>query len=514
MGAPHVTSERSASPTPALPRRAGEGEGKSEPISMPLRLNRTFRHWLYLTHRWIGIVTCLFFAMWFISGVVMMYVAFPGLSDKERLAALPDIAWEKATLSPDDAMKAAGSTRYPRELRLMMLADEPVYRLGDWSGKRQTISAVDGRAITEISGQQALAIAAMHPASKSPRFEEMIDRDQWSVVARYDPLRPFYLINLGDDAGTKLYISSRSGEIALDTDRTERVWNWLGSIPHWIYPTILRQDQPLWRQVILWSSGICLVVGITGIWVGILRMRLKRRYANGNITPYRGWMAWHHITGLIAGAFILTWMFSGWLSVNPGNFFADRNTAREMLQRYAGHDAATFAAKWPIAHHPAVEARFTWVDGMPLVITNSRSGERTVLDAATGTAAVLPQDRLWTAATKLLPRSQLTDKIELKEPDFYWYAHHRDREFPVLRAVFNDDAQTWIHISPVTGDVLGHVDSSRRTYRWMFNALHSLDFQLLLKYRPAWDIVVILLSILGCIVSISGVVVGWRYLKR
>jgi hypothetical protein len=48
----------------------------------------------------------------------------------------------------------------------------------------------------------------------------------------------------------------------------------------------------------------------------------------------------------------------------------------------------------------------------------------------------------------------------------------------------------------------------------MFNALHSLDFQLLLKYRPAWDIVVILLSILGTIVSISGVVVGWRYLKR
>ena len=84
----------------------------------------------------------------------------------------------------------------------------------------------------------------------------------------------------------------------------------------------------------------------------------------------------------------------------------------------------------------------------------------------------------------------------------------------MLRAIFNDDAQTWIHISPVTGDILGQVDASRRSYRWWFNALHSLDFQLLLKYRPAWDIVVILLSILGTIVSVSGVVVGWRYLKR
>jgi hypothetical protein len=33
-------------------------------------------------------------------------------------------------------------------------------------------------------------------------------------------------------------------------------------------------------------------------------------------------------------------------------------------------------------------------------------------------------------------------------------------------------------------------------------------------YRPAWDIVVWLLSILGTIVSASGVVIGWRYLKR
>ena len=37
---------------------------------------------------------------------------------------------------------------------------------------------------------------------------------------------------------------------------------------------------------------------------------------------------------------------------------------------------------------------------------------------------------------------------------------------------------------------------------------------LLLMHRPAWDIVVWLLSILGVIVSVSGVVVGWRYLRR
>ena len=35
------------------------------------------KRWLYLLHRWAGITLCLFFAMWFISGVVMMYVGYP-----------------------------------------------------------------------------------------------------------------------------------------------------------------------------------------------------------------------------------------------------------------------------------------------------------------------------------------------------------------------------------------------------------------------------------------------------
>lgn len=31
------------------------------------------RH-LYLWHRWLGIALCLFMALWFVSGIVMLYV--------------------------------------------------------------------------------------------------------------------------------------------------------------------------------------------------------------------------------------------------------------------------------------------------------------------------------------------------------------------------------------------------------------------------------------------------------
>lgn len=479
---------------------------------------RRARRWLYVVHRWIGICTCVLFAMWFVSGLVMMYVAFPQLTDAERWAALPPIAWDKVQLTPDRAMEVAGFTRYPRDLRLAMLNEEPVYRLLGWDGARKTVSAADGRVIDRITPEQTVAVARLYPNAVNPAMMETVERDQWSVTARFDPLRPLYLISLGDPGGTQLYVSSRTGEIALDTTRTERVWNWLGSIPHWIYPTVLRKNGATWRLVVLWISGICMVVAVTGFWVGILRVRLRRRYTSGAVTPYRGWMAWHHIAGLIGGVFVLTWMFSGWLSLNPGDFFAGPGTPRAMAVRYGGSEAPHMPAGFLSEPKPdglaAVEARFVWLGGTPLLALTGRDGGRRTLDPETGIAAPVLEERIFEAARRLMPDDVMTMRLRLDQPDAYWYSHHQQRQLPVLRAGFDDVAHSWFHIDPVTGDILGRTDDSRRTYRWLFNALHSFDFALLLRHRPAWDAVVWLLSLLGLIVSLSGVVIGWRRLQR
>lgn len=482
------------------------------------RAMRRARRWLYVVHRWIGIGTCVLFAMWFLSGLVMMYVAFPQFTDAERWAALPPIAWDKIQLTPDRAMEIAGLTRYPHDLRLAMLNEEPVYRLLGWDGARKTVSAADGRVIDRITPELAVAVARLYPNAANPEMMETVERDQWSVTARFDPLRPLYLISLGDPGGTQLYVSSRTGEIALDTTRTERVWNWVGSIPHWIYPAVLRKDGATWRLVVLWISGICMVAAVTGFWVGILRVRLRRRYRGGAVTPYRGWMAWHHIAGLIGGVFVMTWMFSGWLSLNPGDFFAGRGTAREMAVRYGGSEAphmpAGFLPALKLDGPAAVEARFVWLGGKPLMALSGRDGGRRTLDPETGIAAPVPEERIFEAAGRLMPDDVMTMRLRLDQPDAYWYSHGQQRQLPVLRAGFDDTAHSWFHIDPVTGDILGRTDDSRRTYRWLFNALHCFDFALLLRYRPAWDAVVWLLSLLGLIVSLSGAVIGWRRLQR
>jgi hypothetical protein len=390
----------------------------------------------------------------------------------------------------------------------------PVYRLSDWDGTHRTISAIDGHLIDCIAPEAALAIAGHHPRAVDPHMIGTVTRDQWSVTARYDPLRPLFLVSLGDEGATELYVSARSGELALDTTRNQRVWNWLGAIPHWIYPTALRQDGATWRLVVLWISGICLVVAVTGFWIGILRLQLRRRYAWDTVTPYRGWMAWHHIAGLIGGLFVLTWMFSGWLSLNPGGYFAARGPSRDMAIRYAGHESPDIAATLPQMPSGAVEARFAWLGGHALMVLADRDGRQRTVDPADGVATTLADDEIFAAARNLLPNAAMTARLRLLEFDAYWYPHHGERLLPVLRVGFDDAARSWFYIDPRSGDILSRIDSSRRAYRWLFNALHSLDYPLLLRYRPTWDIVTLLLSLIGLIVSTSGIVIGWRRLRR
>jgi hypothetical protein len=84
----------------------------------------------------------------------------------------------------------------------------------------------------------------------------------------------------------------------------------------------------------------------------------------------------------------------------------------------------------------------------------------------------------------------------------------------VLRIGFDDPAGTWFHIDPRSGDILTRLDRYGRRYRWLFNALHSFDFGILLQWRPAWDILLWSMSVIGFVASISGVVIGWRHLWR
>jgi uncharacterized iron-regulated membrane protein len=470
------------------------------------------KRWLYLTHRWIGIVSCLFFAMWFASGLVMVYVPFPALDREEWLEGQAPIAWAEVRTTPAAAFAGSNPAEL-RRLNLEMRGSEPVWRWQSWDGEDVVRSAVDGRVIPAADGEEARAIAAAY-AGMGVTELELIHNDQWTVAGRYEDHRPLWKATIEGDEGRNVYVSSRTGAVVLETTASERFWNWLGAVPHWIYPTVLRQDAEAWRQVIIWLSGPCIIAALTGLWIGILRVRLgRRRFKEGRITPYRGWMMWHHLTGLAGSLFLILWIFSGWLSVDPGHFFRSEGPGVDLQKQYAGAidpnlDPARLAAALPSAQR----ITFASAAGTPYLQVEQKGLPVRQLDPRTLAAPAQDPNRIRRAIADLFPQNHIASVETIAKPDAYWYTVNGELPLPVTRIKLDDSAATWIHLDPATGEVLGSMGRSDRIYRWLFDLFHRWDLNILLENRPARNVVIWIFSLLGLATSVTGVWIGWMRL--
>jgi hypothetical protein len=234
---------------------------------------------LILTHRYVGVATCLLFVMWFGSGVVMMYVGFPQLTAAERFKGLVPLDLRTASILPAQALAVAGVAGWPRDMRLEMVLGRPAYLIQPWDGPWRTVFADDGSKLDRVEPAQAITAAQQFSGVPRVRYLGLIERDQWTVPNGLNPYRPLHHLGLEDAAGTEVYLSDRTGAIVRDTTRTERFWNWCGSVVHWLYFTELRKHPEVWRQVVLSSSP----------WLRGLLMSGKTEWT---VPPSCGCMLW------------------------------------------------------------------------------------------------------------------------------------------------------------------------------------------------------------------------------
>jgi hypothetical protein len=461
------------------------------------------KRWLFLTHRWLGVFGCLLIVLWFTSGFVMMYVPFPTLSDGERLAALPQIDGAQLRVTPAQALAAVARTTPASrvvQLRLLQPADAPVYALRvdgqGWvgldarSGEPLRVDPHDAqRSAERFAGQAALSV-------------ERIERDQWSVSGSLDPHRPLFAVTMAD--GGLHYVSSRTGEVVRDTQRAERGWNWIGAVVHWVYPTALRSRPGAWHWTVIVLSGYALLTAVLGTVVGLLRFR---RYASGKRSPYAGWMRWHHLLGLAAALFVLAWLFSGLMSMNPGDVFSPRGLAPQQLQAWGG---GAWQPTLPALEAGAKEVEWladpagtvAWLRRAPDDSPLQRDGRPVVIDEA--------------FLRTRLAALELGDPIDIERldtHDLHYHARNAPRPLPVWRVRFADARQTWVHFDGQTGQPFGRIDASNRAGRWLYHGLHSWDFEPLLQRRPLWDVLMLAAMALGTAFSATSVVIAWRRLQ-
>jgi uncharacterized iron-regulated membrane protein len=506
---------------------------------------KLLRKALILTHRYLGIVFSALIVMWFFTGITMMYVGgMPRLTPELRLERIAPVDVGQVRLTPAQAEARAELSDPPSRAALLSIVGRPAYRFS--VGRDIVIVFADtGDVADELTLSQTLDIAARFtrvPVDRVRHAATLDETDQWTLgLGRVVPLHKFAI---DDGQGSELYVSPVTGDAVMLTTAKTRAFAWISTIPHWLYFEGLRENQPLWYRIVVWTSAIATVIGVLGLILGITQYRRGRSTWAGAI-PYSSWLRWHYITGIVFGVFTVTWAFSGLLSMEP---FEWTNAEGIAVPRQA-----LSGGRLELASYPAMDTS-AWnrlLDGAALkevelvrmqgehyyvvhrAVEDGRDlGKRERLHQPYPVNGRVGPDRLIVAASTLQPRTDaftadsivarvreavpdaaIADYQLLTEYDSYYYSRNRQTPLPVVRIRFADPTQTWLYIDPEMNQVLASIPRLARVERWLYNGLHSLDVGYLYS-RPLWDIVMLVLLIGGLASSGIGLYLGVKRVLR
>ena len=231
-----------------------------------------FRRAVGLSHRYLGIVLGLLVIMWFATGITMIYWGgMPRVTPELRLERLQPVDFARVRLTAAQAAERAeidqpdvesGFSWRPGRVTLSTLLDRPIYRFG--SRNSTVVFADTGELLEELSIEQSAAVAATFARAAPSRVQfvrTLHEVDQWTLQT---PL-PLHKFRVDDGAGTELYIQPARGEVGMMTTRSSRGWAWVSTIPHWMYFTALRTNQPLWYRLVVWTSALACVLSVSGL---------------------------------------------------------------------------------------------------------------------------------------------------------------------------------------------------------------------------------------------------------
>ena len=509
---------------------------------------KRLKRWLFLTHRWLGISLGLLFALWFVSGVVMMFVRMPILTPEERFERLSPVRIEQVRISPAQAWAKSGLEGAPKRMRLAQVLGRPAYLMLPKEGKWDVVFADDGDKLGEVSPQRAVEAASdFAPGKSAPKYLGTVrEIDQWTLTNSLNLHRPLHRFAIDDAARTEIYVSQITGEVVMRSTQLERSLAWAGPILHWGAPEFLRKHVGPWRAALLWLSALGTLLALGGMIIGVMRWRRRKYLLKGqkpSHSPYRGWKKWHHVSGLVFGLVTLTWIWSGWLYLNPGSTRAKPLSTVTTFTPYNVGGVRSDTASKPGQSEaikggaldpslfilPPTQAWRSSRIELPREIELARFAGRAYYvfyrdwnqsTLASASDSSPPRTRFElaeiTAQAKLaVPNAQVTESEMLSEYDAFYYAvgNVAAKRLPIARVKFGDADGTWLYINPHDGSIFRRYDNHGRLMRWLINGLHCLDFPFLMFNGPLWHATVIVLSLGGLALTLSGLRMGVSRLR-
>ena len=260
---------------------------------------------------------------------------------------------------------------------------------------------------------------------------------------------------------------------------------------------------------------------IAGIYLGIRDFRLaRRRYL---ISPYKKfWYKWHHILGVLFGLFVLTFCFSGMMSLARVQDWGlkaklDINPVQELRKM------APSPLDYPLDYRAVIQAysgqirQLEWssfgdipfyivqTDTKDIVVNANKSDGISLLN--------LRPEEIRSVLSQIHGIGTTADIKLLDAYDTYYISRKRNLELPVWKVSIQDVDNSCYYINPRNGQYR-YVNTPSRWNHWMYPALHSLNLKFLVDHPVLWNIVMWGTMLGGTFVSLSGVWLAIKYIRR
>jgi PepSY-associated TM region len=474
-------------------------------------------------HRLLGSVFALVLCVWFVSGAVMTCADFPSLSEREHLALAPALP-SSALLELAPHLRERLQSALARGLRprLLMLEQQPTWLLSE-RGVGSAFRAAAPYLVAPLNEQRARAEVEARTGKRVLALVRVDEPDQWSVGLARPGALPFYRAWLDDPAGQQVYLSAHTGDLVQASTRQERALAWLGAIPHWIYPTLLRRERVLWKDTVLVLSGACLLVSLSGLYAGV-SLAWARRKKRIHRPVHDRWLRWHQALGLCFGVLVSTWLFSGALSLSPFDFPSgtepsehERATLHAGLLSSDTHAISTALARCQVALDVRELELASLGKQVYAVCYDERADSRLVAldDPGEAQRTLAPEVLAQLARDLTVPSARVALTMH-DAYDAYHYPTHRSPEaaLPYARLSLGDSDQTELYIDPARAELVLRASHGDRIGRWLYHGLHSFDLPGLYEHRVLWRTLLISAMFVGALLSGLGLAMTVRKLLR
>ncbi|HEY2852358.1 MAG TPA: hypothetical protein VGJ18_05895 [Gemmatimonadaceae bacterium] len=488
----------------------------------------------YLVHRWLSIAMGVVVLSWFVSGIVMIYYPWPGLTSSTRLSFDAPFDPPPTLIGVGRAVKAAQRVAQSDSLvsaRLSTVGNRFVYALsherGGTSEQVTLVDALTGAPLTPLDSANAVAIArtVVHEPARLQRVWLERHADHYLMSGEYRRDFPDWVVRFDDPLQTAVYVSINRGHITGVVTTRTRITTWLGTVPHWLYFQWLYDWRDAWLWVNLVLPGIACIAAMAGLLLGVAQLSPRFLIDRPTRTsPYRGVSRWHHLAGLVFGLLVLTWSLSGVLQVlgpesdpRPGQAERARGGTVQWSAFLVSEATALQSVRESIgaAVRPrAIEAVMS--RGRAGYLFRLEDGRERWVDASTGDVrAELDTASVSAIARSLVPASSIVRMQRLTTYDAYYYARPgRELRLPVWRVDLADVDHSMVYLDAMSGEPTGFVDDQFRHWRWMRDGLHSLDFPGINNRRPLWDLVLLFFMLGGTLSAATGVWLAIRRVRR